>query len=211
MSWWPAVSCLWKTVCTIESRSKEIKPKAPDKASFYDYPPQGIHVHVSTVEDLKGHLSSTCFSLFLEVLDGEGAPIVVLLAGTTGPAAANAKALWGLRLLPLAGDWCSKANSLEVFLVWGALHCGNSALLGLELDGEMCVSVSSSAKECLPRELLRGRNCAWLGTTGVGIIRALGRWLWSNIASSSVSAASVRNGGGRVLLRLLQDSQHSLL
>lgn len=36
-------------------------------------------------------------------------PAVVVLAGATGTAAADRG------LLLLAGDWCSKANSLEVF------------------------------------------------------------------------------------------------
>lgn len=172
---------------------------------------RGIQLHRSTAEDLEGHLFSICFALFLEVFDREGTPAMVLLAATAGMAAANPRAWWGLRLLLLAGDWCSKANSLEVFFAGGTLHCGNSAPLGLVLDGEMCGLASSSPEGCLPRLLLPDRNCAWWGTTNVGIINAPGRWLWSNVASSSAAAASVRSGGGRVLLRLLQDSQHSLL
>lgn len=85
---------------------------------------------------------------------------MVLLSGTTGTAAAKARALRGPRLLLLAGGWCSKANSLEVLLASGSLHRGNSAPLGLVFDGETRVSVSSSAKRSLPRELRPGRSSA---------------------------------------------------
>lgn len=117
-----------------------------------------LPTHRSTGAALRGHRFPMRSSPFPEVLAGAGAPAAMFSAGTKGRAPASAEALPELRLLLLAGDWCRKANSREVFLARGALQCGMLAPLGSGLDGRMCCSACCASKGSRLGELLPGRS-----------------------------------------------------